>query len=807
MLRSEFEDILILETPYYKNLNKTYRDVINFERYIEILERITEKNGFIRMIKENGGKELVYLGRKIFSLQEEFVTNYLDFLSDQANVNKWEKFFERYSNNVLEIYERFVSKDCNKVLIFEIVNRKLLRDLLTKHTYDTPLEYKAVIAERFGVVVNQLFNYIRNTLTKESAIDDTLIRDSYEKIPLLPRCDRSETMKLLSKNFLNYGLPETLYTAISKSIMSFYYIEAKTKVRDKIDKLTVLTQDNIREIFRTHFFFPDESSLNEIAQLLRKKAQEKIKVVERKKEELDKEVITTRGKIKETMNEMRANLMELTENFSTEESVDSMIKRLRRNLISSAYDLRIFKNQHQEFSRKLSELGNIQNFKPNDLQKFVLKNEWDPYIILSLGDKKNLQDEQLQIMIKDAISEVKGDKDAMEVMNEYRVTGFLKDKYDGLKVLSKVERINQEIILPLVKSFLLEELIDYYPKLSGVTSAEGIRYLAEEVVSGKVSMVEKEIKQKTPVCKEEYPLLNISRYKDLISVFIYDIRGSTFMGTKLRDAKRESEIRNFFQESMLSVAEKFGGIPIKDTGDGGIVIFSANHQAIKKNKTLELEGGSVLSAVRSGLEMVHAARNFVQENMSKYKDWFREAEKRKINFEGATYATLPPSYQAIFQIGVGIASGIYPKEVFLDKSAFGEIDVTGMLVREANFYAKVKAKAKSTVIVDDATVYNLLLNINKFSFLNESGLRIDPLLLNVEQGLEYWINQKVTRRGFILDLYKIFVTQLGQEISHPGSLKIMIGDFDIEIDETGEIKDEKGGRGKFLFEVSSEATK
>jgi hypothetical protein len=35
----------------------------------------------------------------------------------------------------------------------------------------------------------------------------------------------------------------------------------------------------------------------------------------------------------------------------------------------------------------------------------------------------------------------------------------------------------------------------------------------------------------------------------------------------------------------------------------------------------------------------------------------------------------------------------------------------------------------------------------------------------------------------------------------------MLGDFDIEIDETGEIKDEKGGRGKFLFEVFSEATK
>ncbi len=806
MLRNEFEDILILDTPYYKNLTKTYRDTVNFSRYISILKQIVKADGFLKALENKGGRELVYLGRKIFSLQEEFVTNYLNFLSDQSMINKWEEFFERYSKNIFEIYQKFVAKDSNKILIFEIVNRKLLRDLLTKHTYDTRIENRAVIAERFGVVVNQLFNYIRNSLTEDITVNDELIIDTYEKIPLLPRCDRSETMKLLAKNFLQQGLPENLYTAISKNIMTTYYVETKTKVIDSLDKLVILTKDNIREIFKTHFFFPDEDSLTEIIELLSKKAREKTTIVKNKKEEIDGRVAVTRRKIKETMNTIKGELIGLTENFSTEESIDNMIKRLRRNLISNAYDLRIFKNQYQEYVKRESELDSIVNFKPGDLQKFILKNEWDPYIILTFSGDKKVGDEQLQTMVKEALGEIKGNKEAMEVMNRYRVTGFLKDKYDTAKIMERVQTINREIILPLVKSFLLEELLDYYPKLSGVVSAESIRFLAEEALAGKVSMIEKDIKVSL-VQKGEHPLLNISRYKELVSIFVYDIRGSTFMGTKLMDAKRESEIRNFFQESMLSVAEKYGGVPIKDTGDGGIVIFSANHQAVKNHETLELKGGSVLSAVRSGLEMVQVAESFVQENINKYQDWFREAEKRKINFEGATYATLPPSYQAIFQIGVGIASGVYPKEIFLDKNAFGELDVTGMLVREANFYSKVKAKAKSTVILDDASVYNLLLNVNKFSFLSEAGLRIDPLLLNIEQGLEYWINQKFTRRGFILDLYKIFVTQLGQEISHPGSLKIIVGDFDIEIDETGEIKDDKGGRGKFLFEVFSEATK
>lgn len=805
MLRNEFEDILVLETPYYKNLRKTYRDTVNFNRYINILKKISGGDGFLEALENKGGKELVYLGRKIFSFQEEFVTNYIQFISDESMVNKWEQFFERYSKNLFEIYDNFVARDSNRILIFEIVNRKLLRDLLTKQTTTESLEKKALLSERFGVVVNQLFNYIRNSLSKNITVNDKLIIDSYEKIPLLPRCSHGETMKMLSSCFLQKGLPEALFTAISKNILASYYLDTKDRVTDSIGKLTYPNKEGILEIFKSNFFFPDEESLSEILDLIKKKARTMIQRIKTKKAAVEREIINVRRKIEETTNENKDKLTELTENFSTEESIDKMIKNLRRKLISNCYDMRIFKNEYQDFVKKESELKSILSFKTGDLLDFIFKNEWDPYIILSFNRKKTIADEQLHLIIKDIIGDIKNNKSAMAVMNKYRVTGFLKEKYDTRKINGKYCLIIDEVILPLVKSFLLEEIIEYYPKLSGLMPVEGVRYLAEEAVSDRVFMVEKNLKviQK----QEEVPTLNVMRYKNLVSVLIYDIRGSTFMGTKLRNAKRESEIRNFFQESMLSIIEKYGGIPIKDTGDGGLVLFAKNYYDIKKQKVLEVEPGSTLSAVRCGLEMVQGAKNFIQENINKYKDWFREVEERRIGFEGATYATLPPVYQSIFQVGIGIASGDYPKEVYLDRNSYGENDLTGMLVREANFYSKVKAKAKSTVICDDATVYNLLLTVSKFSFLSEAGLRINPLLLDTEQGLEYWINQKVTKRGFILDLYKIFVAQLGQEVVHPGSLKIMLGIHDIKIDETGEIKDGKGGRGKFLFEVSSEAVR
>jgi len=110
--RTEFEDILMLETPYYKNLRTTYRDTVNFQRYLPILQRIAVNDTFVETLSQKQGKELVYLGRKIFSLQDEFVTTYIEFLSDESTINKWERFFERYREKlsfVLRARKRFIS--------------------------------------------------------------------------------------------------------------------------------------------------------------------------------------------------------------------------------------------------------------------------------------------------------------------------------------------------------------------------------------------------------------------------------------------------------------------------------------------------------------------------------------------------------------------------------------------------------------------------------------------------------------------------------------------------------------------------
>jgi hypothetical protein len=698
--------MLILETPYYKNLRTTYRDTVNFQRYLPILKIVSNGDAFVNSLAQKQCKELVYLGRKIFALQDEFVTTYIQFLSDTSIVDKWERFFERYREQLFEVYESFVGEDSYKVFVFEVVNRKLLRDLLTKYTINESLERKVIISERIGVVVNQLFTYVRHSLTKDIRVNDQLLIDSYGRLPLLPRCSHSETLRLLSGNFLEQGIPEPLFSQMAMSIMSAYYVETKQKVITALSQTTTLSKESILDILKSHFFFPDDNALNELHDLLRDKAQDMLNDLRVKKAKVDTGILTLKQKVKEITQNLKDQLIHLAENFSTEESIDNAVKKLQRNLITHGYDLRHLKNQYQDYVKKENELKSILKSKPHDLLTYIFKNEWDPYIILLFNQDRKFADDDVQTMIKGVYDDIKKDKVAVEILNKSKVSGFLKEKYDSQVLNEYFREAIRNIVIPLIKAFLLEEMIDYYPKMTGSTTHEGIRYLAEEALAGRVNVIEK----KMPVVPEQSAISApvIAQYRELVSVLTYDMRGSTFMGTKLRDARRENEIRKYFQEYMLGVIEKFSGLPIKDTGDGGIVVFAENSHDIKTKGVTELAPGSTLTAVRCGLEMVRAAKNFVQENIDKYSDWFRESEERKVNFEGATYATLPPSYQTIFQIGVGIASGTYPREVYCDTNAYGELDLTGMLVRESNFYSKVKAISKSTVICDDATVYNMI---------------------------------------------------------------------------------------------------
>ncbi len=229
-----------------------------------------------------------------------------------------------------------------------------------------------------------------------------------------------------------------------------------------------------------------------------------------------------------------------------------------------------------------------------------------------------------------------------------------------------------------------------------------------------------------------------------VTVMVYDIRGSSFMSSKLLNADKEREIKNKLGYMIAQTIRQHGGFIIKDTGDGGLAWFGDNaHETYEKcykevftGKGLKLRHSissgtelnilpateSTKQAVDCANEMLKVAEKFIQDNFSNYRDWFRDAKEREILYEGINYAVLPPAFKSLFRIGVGIASGSSGKEVNLSLNSFGDTDLCGAAVNNASLYATGKDPTRSVILLDHASFANMMLNTERFTSLHQEQL-------------------------------------------------------------------------------------
>ncbi len=228
----------------------------------------------------------------------------------------------------------------------------------------------------------------------------------------------------------------------------------------------------------------------------------------------------------------------------------------------------------------------------------------------------------------------------------------------------------------------------------------------------------------------------LRRYQKTVTVLIYDIRGSSFMSAKLRQADKERDIKNRLGYLVAQTIRQHGGFPLKDTGDGGVAWFGENTEELYEKCYKEIVTGKGLRlrhSINTGAELsllpsataaqqaavcavalLRLAEKFIQDNFAHYREWFQEAKEREILVEGMSYAVLPPEFKALFRIGVGLASGDPGREVSIGLNALGDVDLCGSLVNEASLLAGGRDPMQSMVLADQATGYNLIFNSDRF---------------------------------------------------------------------------------------------
>ena len=266
-------------------------------------------------------------------------------------------------------------------------------------------------------------------------------------------------------------------------------------------------------------------------------------------------------------------------------------------------------------------------------------------------------------------------------------------------------------------------------------------------------------------------------YSKVVSTLVYDIRGSSLMSSKLNNAQKQTYIMRKFQSGINSTIKKHRGFALKETGDGGIALFFNRTKDIYRNLYKETvssrnlhirhsiatgtdiniresqESSSV--AIDCSIEMIKNAEKFIKENYMNYREWFFDVTEKELKHEGVEYALLPPEFKSLFRIGVGIASGTVNKDIDLNINAYGDIDIYGTDINQAQFFSEGRNPQESLLIIDHATLFNLMLN--KDFVLDDIDIKPDELLVDFILSSKHVVhNQLKYVGGYLIDFFGLY---------------------------------------------------
>jgi hypothetical protein len=146
-------------------------------------------------------------------------------------------------------------------------------------------------------------------------------------------------------------------------------------------------------------------------------------------------------------------------------------------------------------------------------------------------------------------------------------------------------------------------------------------------------------------------------------------------------------------------------------------------------------------------------------------------------------------------------------------NSFGDPDITGVLIRDANFYSKARDPRRSVVLCDGATLINFLLNVERFEPTDRkegttalaSPERSDKFL---RDEVMKWARLKEERKGFRFSQFGIAIERIGYQLLSGeklvGKLDLAIREENLTINKFAELLDEKGGEIKVIYEILPE---
>jgi hypothetical protein len=857
MIEIRLNEIEALCQEEGKYMNHLKNEIAKKERYLKDIQLIKLFESKFRIPDEilsfltKHGCQLFYE----FPLKEE--KEHISFFNKIYRLKEEKKprtdGFESYKKLLTATYKNVLAQEPEASIVFEIgyFNKagEYIQNSLQSESGD-----KLTKEILFMKMIVEFLGSIRKELSNSFPIPTSFFERFIDKFPYASIINHS--LSDFSPLFLSRGFPLPLFEEIHNVFLQDISQKQTNDMITEMKNKTLLTKDDIRKCKFSRFVYPQNDDIKSLLKALKKQAERsEIELVKEDKElslmdhrvsEQTKRMVKEKGQsISDVIDDkIKKPLMESSYRIS------EILSEIEKTCLDYIWHLKDFFDKSYQLSQKIESNRTLKKLKLEEIQKILESEIYQskdeitrrgveflkikPFLdIVQTRTYKVIIHKTLDLFVKVENKEIKNHEKMRTILLNLREEGRRKYQPDPQKIIQGYKKTALEVLLPLLISGLLQRNIREWPKSDKIHKISQSHLNCEAdyfgifgIPKGKFFHFTPRGKIKTeemsPYDEKKYKLNEIcfKHHKRVVTILIYDIRGSSFMTLKLHNAEREQMIIKNFHGTMAKIAKEYGAFLLKDIGDGGILWFGKNSKELynsiyresttKKFKRLrhsllseeglflQSDYNSSEKAVLCAISMINAAEKFIKDNYVKYRDWFSEIKEKELIVEGTTYALLPPMFRSLFRLGIGIASGIPSRDVAIGPNAFGDPDLRGLLVNEAQYLSEGRDPEQSVILVDHDTILNLLLNTSSFTYgtTGENLANKEEMMSRVAEIVREKLKGgsiNFSGKNFIAEPYEVLTLETFERIKFSNST--------INVGEDGMFYDEKGNKIKVVYSI------
>jgi len=654
-----------------------------------------------------------------------------------------------------------------------------------------------------------------------------------EKLPkeildLVERTKGNKTIYDFSQELKSFSLSSEIFLAIHNSLLNARAENLLPGLLSDIERMTFKNLVEAKEkIPNVYFLYLSPSSLSKLLKKIismlqneRERLQEELRMIELYSQRLKEQLPNLYLEVSNGLKDIMENEVEKGAGMeSINQRVSNLFSRVERLFLGNIYHLKDYERRKKEIQQilKQEELYNMDK-KTLDRRK-PTEEIFEEYVFFKkFGELNNTEEKTFSRNLIMALEEIHRQKSKdVQLLSKFEKKTLLGVEPDFYKLLDAYHSFLSKTLIPDYLGRCLLDLVLCLPPKSDEPKRVMIELasLYHLALEGNGIL---EVKKAT-----EYPknlVKFIESFRKCVTVLVYDIRGSSYMGVKLHNALKEQRIKCKFAREMAEVAKNYGGFLLKDTGDGGIIWFGENSDSLYHHlytESMTGKGTNLRYSIFSGADfelipasdsakraclcardMVIKAEEFVKANFVHYREWFVDVTERTMEVDGVTYALLPPEFKSLFRIGIGIASGLPERDVVIGANSFGDPDLVGPILADAHLYSMERLPGRSVIICDLPTFINLLLNIENFEFPIEEEI--------FERYIASLAEMKRKVHSYVFPDCKISINPKGihilEELDKRKAL-VDFRDFNFFIDDFNNMLNEEKKKIKPIYEVTT----